>query len=131
MNDQKILPSKETLRRFYERALALYEPPQINRNVSRRCKKTVSKRDISEYQVSEAAPTDAYFQSIIAHLLSLAAQKPDAFAAMRKYIGQWSRWLKLGMSSIKEFETYVLTLLPSLSACWRPGAEVFTLCDLS
>jgi RNA-directed DNA polymerase len=129
MNDQKILPSKETLRRFYERALALYEPPQINRNVSRRYKKTVSKRDISEYQVSEAAPTDAYFQSIIAHLLSLAAQKPDAFAAMRKYIGQWSRWLKLGMSSIKEFETYVLTLLPSLSSCWRPGAGVFTFGD--
>jgi hypothetical protein len=90
-----MLPSQETIRRFHERASALYESPQINRNGpvrrslksvggSRRYKKTVSNRDISEYQVNEPAPTDAYFSNIIVHLLSLAASKPDAFAAMRR-----------------------------------------------
>jgi hypothetical protein len=40
MDNQKILLSKETIRRFYKRAAALYEPPQTNKNVSRRYKKT-------------------------------------------------------------------------------------------
>ena len=48
MDDQKMLPSIETIRRFQMRAAALYEPPQINRNVSHRYKKTVSNRDISD-----------------------------------------------------------------------------------
>jgi hypothetical protein len=94
---------------------------------SRRYKKTVSNRDISEYQVNEPAPTDAYFNNVIVHLLSLAASKPDTFAAMRRYVGQWSRWLKLGLSTIKEFETYVLTFLPGITSCWMPGSNVFTL----
>jgi len=89
MDDQKMLPSIETIRRFHERATALYEPPQINKNVpvrrslksvggSRRYKKMVSNRDISEYQVNEPAPTDAYFNNIIVHLLSLAASNLDS-----------------------------------------------------
>jgi hypothetical protein len=32
MDDQKILPSKETIRRFHERATALYETPQSGNN---------------------------------------------------------------------------------------------------
>jgi len=58
MDDQKILPSKETIRRFHERATALYEPSQANRNISRRYKRNVHGRDISEYQVNEPAPTE-------------------------------------------------------------------------
>jgi hypothetical protein len=122
------------------RAAALYEPPQINKNVpvrrslksvggSRRYKKTASDRDISEYQVNEPAPTDAYFNNIIVHLLSLAASNLDTFAVMRRYVGQWARWLKFGISSIKEFETHVLTFLPGIVSCWTPGAKVFTLGD--
>ena len=84
MDNQKILPSKETIRRFQMRAAALYEPSHTGKNISRRYKKTVSNRDISEYQVNESAPTDAYFNNIIVHLLSLATSKPDTFAAMRR-----------------------------------------------
>ncbi len=51
-DDQKILPSQETIRRFHERALALYEHPPKTGSY----KKAASGRDISLYQVNEAAP---------------------------------------------------------------------------
>jgi len=127
MDDQKILPSKETIRRFHERATALYEPSQANRNISRRYKRNVHGRDVSEYQVNEPAPTEVYFQNILAHLLSLAAHKPDTLVIMRRYTGLWARWLKLGLSSLKAFEHSVQTLLPSIASCWGPGAKVFAL----
>jgi RNA-directed DNA polymerase len=126
LDDQKILPSKETIRRFHERAVALYEPSQGNRNVSRRYKRNPHQRDISEYQVNEPAPTEAYCQNILGHLLALAAHKRDALATMRRYVGQWARWLKLGRSSLTAFEGCVQTLLPSISSCWIPGTALFT-----
>jgi RNA-directed DNA polymerase len=129
MDNQKILPSKETIRRFHERAAALYEPSHTCKNISRRHHKTVAYRDISEYQVNEAAPTDDYFKNIIAHLLSLAARIPDALATTRQYIGKWACWLKLGLSSIEEFESYVQALLPSVFSCWTPAPKVLTLGD--
>jgi len=131
MDNQKILPSKETIRRFYERAAALYEPLQGNRNVSRRYKRNPHGRDISEYQVNETAPTDAYFKNILIHLLSLSAQKPDTFATLRKYVGQWTRWLTSGLSTLNEFETYVESQLPGISSCWMPGADVTHMLTLS
>jgi len=91
LDDQKILPSKETIRRFHERAVALYEPSSGNRNISRRYKRNPHQRDISEYQVNEPAPTEAYCQTILRHLLALAARQGDALATMRRYVGQWAR----------------------------------------
>jgi hypothetical protein len=38
--EEKILPYKETIRRFYERAAALYEPSHTGKNISRRYHKT-------------------------------------------------------------------------------------------
>lgn len=127
MDDQKFLPSTETIRRFHERAAALYEPSQGNRNVSRRYKETVSDRDISEYLVNEPAPTDGYFKDILAHLLTLAAQKPDTLATMRRYVGKWSRWLKLGLTTSNDFEVSVQNHLPGIFSCWAPGAMVLSL----
>ena len=126
MDDQKILPSKETIKRFQERSTALYEPLQGNRNVSRHHLKNPHSRDISEYQVDEPAPTEEYFQNILKELSALAAQKPGILATLRRYVRKWTAWLKLGLSTIKGFEQAVQTLLPSLYSCWRPGAEVFT-----
>ena len=128
MDDQKILLSQETIRRFHERATALYEPSQTTRNVSRRYKRnTPHGRDISMYQVNEPAPTDAWFRNILAQLISLAAQKPDRVVTMRRYVGKWTRWLKLGLSTLKEFELCVQTQPPSISSCWVAGAKGFTL----
>jgi hypothetical protein len=83
-------------------------------------------RDISEYQVNEPAPTEEGVQNNFAQLLALAAHAPGTLAIMRKYIGQWTRWLRLGLSTIKAFETSDPMLLPSVSACWTPGARLFT-----
>jgi len=127
MDDQKILPSKETIRRFHERAATLYEPSQISKNRCRRYKKTVSDRDISDYQVNEAAPTDEYFKNILAYLLSRAALKPDIFATMRRYVGRWTRWLKSGLRTLTAFDTSVQMQLPCIFSCWIQGAKVLTL----
>ena len=127
MDDQKILPSKETIRSFHERSSALYESLQGNRNVSRRYKRNPHGRDISEYQVNEPAPTDAYFKDILTHLLSLAASRPDTLATLRRYVGQWTRWLKLGLSSLTAFEECVQALLPSIASCWIRDAKAVPL----
>lgn len=126
MDDRKILPSKETIRRFQERGAALYEPSRGNRNISRHHKRNPHSRDISEYQVDEPAPTEMDFQNILKNLLALVAQKHETLATMRQYVRKWTTWLKLGMSTIKEFEESVQALLPSLFSCWRPGDDVFT-----
>ncbi|MBA3814854.1 MAG: hypothetical protein H0X26_10335 [Alphaproteobacteria bacterium] len=88
---KKFYRSYKTIRRFLTRSSALYEPLQGNRNVSRRYKRNPHDRDMSEYQVNEPAPTDAYFKNILTHLLSLAAQRLDTLATLRRYIGQWAR----------------------------------------
>ena len=122
-DDQKILPSKESIRRFHERATALYEHPQTTRTVSRRYKKEVHDRDISLYQVNEEAPCDNYFKNVLTTLLELSSTHPDILKRVRRYVGQWARWLKLGLSALKEFATCVQTDLPSLFSCWSSGAK--------
>ncbi len=94
--------------------------------LSRRYKRNTHGRDISEYQVNEPAPTEVYFQNILTHLLALAANQPDTLVTMRRYVGQWARWLKLGLSTLEEFEENVQTFLPGIASCWMPGAKVFT-----
>jgi RNA-directed DNA polymerase len=130
MDDQKILPSKETIRRFHERGTALYEPSQGNRNVSRQHKGNPHGRDISEYLVNEPAPTEADVQSIFAQLSALATHKPGTLATLRNYIRKWASWLKLGLSTLEEFEHCVQTLLPSIFSCWmlKPEASSSALC---
>ncbi len=122
MDDQKILPSKETLRRLHERGTALYEPSQGNGNRSHSFQRNPHGRDISEYHVNEPAPTEGYFQEIFAHLLSSAGRKPGTLATMQRYVQKWASWLASGISTIKAFEQSVQTLLPSLFSCLRPDA---------
>jgi len=123
MDHEKILPATETIRRALERVAALYETSQSNRNKSRRYKKTASDRDISEYQTNEAVPTDDFFTNSQNHLLSLAASKPDIQAKMRRYLGQWARWTKIGLSTIKDFEFFVQVFLPGIFSCWISSAK--------
>ena len=123
---QKILPSKETIRRFHERATLLYECPQTTKIVSRRYKKTIHERDISLYQVDEEAPCDEDFKNLVLSLLSRSNLQPDLLKRLRRYIDQWACWLKLGLSTIKEFETCVQAFLPSLFSCWSMGAQTIS-----
>lgn len=119
MDDEKILPSQETLRRFHERSVALYEQSHL----PRRYKKKVPDRDISQYQANEAAPTNGYFQEILRALRTMMRKKPEIGAMLRRYLGQWARWLKLGLSAIAGFESDVQTQLPSLFSCWSQGTD--------
>ena len=123
-DDKKILPAKETIRRFHERANALYERP-LTRTISRRYQKTAAGRDISLYQVNEAPPSDDYFKNFLLSLLALASSNPDKVKRLRRYVGQWARWLKLGLSSIEAFAVSVQTALPSLFSCWSQGTSAF------
>ncbi len=120
MDDKKILPAKETIKRFHERAIALYEQSQ-DPGKTRHYKKNTTKRDISLYQVNEEAPTNAEFQNILTQLWKMTAKLPDTLAIMRRYIGQWSRWLKIGLTSLNEFMTSVEIHLPGIFSCWTPG----------
>ena len=92
-DDKKILPAKETIRRFHERAAALYERPRTN-ITSQRYMKSLNTRDISLYQVDEGAPKDEDFKNIL-FLLLAAAKQPERLKRLRKYIDQWTFWLKL------------------------------------
>jgi hypothetical protein len=122
MDFEKILPATETIRRALERTTALYEPSQ-KRNVSRRYKRTASDRDISEYQVNEPAPTDEFFTKTFNHLSFLAAQKPDVLGVMRRYLGQWARWTKIGLTTINDFEQCVEVFLPGIFSLWMSRAR--------
>jgi len=124
MDDQKILPSQETIRRFHERSTMLYE----HSHLTRRYKKNIPDRDISEYQANEAAPTNENFQEIYTALQAMALIKPDICAKLQRYLGQWARWLKLGLSAIAGFESDVQTQLPLLFSCWSKGAYPLGVC---
>ena len=57
--------------------------------------KSLNTRDISLYQVDEPAPKDEDFKNILLPLLA-AAKQPERLKRLRKYIDQWTCWLKLG-----------------------------------
>ena len=117
MDDKTILPSKETVRRFQERATAHYVPSQANENVSHRHKRKATDRNISEYLTIEAAPTDADFVNIMTQL-SAAAQKNGTAAKLRMYVQKWTRWLRNGLGDIFHFEACVRSLMPSIADYW-------------
>ncbi len=120
-DDTKILPAKETIRRFHERANALYKEddiPSLSKNGSQTgCIFISSERD---------PPCDDYFKNFLISLLSLASSTPDKIKRLRRYVGQWARWLKLGLSSMEAFAACVQTALPSLFSCWSLGPCAFS-----
>jgi len=114
----------QTIRRFHERATALYERPQTN-ITSQRYMKSLNTRDISLYQVDEGAPKDEDFKNVLLFLLT-ASQQPERLKRLRKYIDQWTCWLKWGLTMIKELETCVHAFLPSLFSHWSAGAQTIS-----
>lgn len=111
MDHQTILPSKETLRRFSERASALYEQAP-----SHRSRYYTSDRDISEYQANESAPTDADFNMILVALNALTLKNRDLRARLQKYIRKWSNWLVSGLADVIALKTCGHDMLPTLAA---------------
>ncbi len=64
MDNTRILPSKETIRRFHERALVLYEHPT---DPLKRIRHRIG-RDISEYSVNESRPQEKEVRRILTSL---------------------------------------------------------------
>ena len=125
MDGKIILPAKETIRRCLERATVLYEQTQDTSNISRPRRKYCSDtRDISLYQVNEEAPTDEYFQTGLTNLFGRASKQPDTLVKLRRYVGKWACWTRLGLSTIKAFDQSVQMQLPGISSCWIQGAQL-------
>ena len=82
--------------------------------------------DISEYDVNEAALTNAYLEGVLQHLLSLAGRSPDALAAMRRHFGLWKSYLKSCMSAIEDFAISVQNFLPCLFSYFVSGTAVLS-----
>lgn len=99
MDHKKILPSKETVRRFFERTTALYEH---SHGKPRRRHKNTAERDISEYHVNEEPPTENEFKSILKTVNKKGLHSPQRIAKMRQYIGSWAGWVTIGLGSQKE-----------------------------
>lgn len=111
-DDNKLLPSQESIRRLKERAYALYEQAPTT---TRRHKRAASRgRDISEYQADEEQPNDEYFKNFLITLRALISHQPDKEKWLRRYLAQWQHWVFLGLSTIKGFLADVETHLPSL-----------------
>ena len=117
MDHQTLLPSKETIRRFSERASALYE-----QTTSRRSRYTRSNRDISEYQVNESAPTDADFTMILETLHIVTFKNRELRTKLQKYLRKWTNWLISGLAEVVTLTTSVVEHLPSLASVMSTSA---------
>lgn len=107
-----LLPSKETIRRFYERSSARYAYPSTQR------RRPPPDRDVSEYQANESAPTDGDVVHVLCALNWQSQRHPDMVTALQRYVQQWGNWVKAGLQSHEHFITSVQTHLPSLAFLW-------------
>jgi len=111
-DNNKLLPSQESIRRLKERAFALYEHPPTT---TRRHKRAAARgRDISEYLADEEQPNDEYFKNLSITLRTMITHQPDKEKRLQRYLAQWVHWTFLGLSTIKGFLADVETHLPSL-----------------
>ena len=117
MDAQKILPSQETIRRFYERTAARYAPPL--EDSPRRSHNPG--RDISLYPANEAAPCNSMFEEILTAIMENSFNDRDVIQRMQQYVCQWTRWLRIGLSTVDEYLYSVQVFIPSLFSCWSEG----------
>jgi hypothetical protein len=118
VDHHRLLPSKETLRRFHERAVVLYEHPT---EPLKRLRHT-SERDISEYSAHEPPPNDNEMNEILTSLLQRGGNSRwDILSSkrIRRYIDQWTRWVRVGFMNSGELLSSTKDELPSLYDLWR------------
>ena len=111
MDDKKILPSKETIRRYEERATALYEHGPVAKKGSRKSKnrrrhKTAHGRDISEYHVNEEPPQECEWVNFKHNRINDMPGNPRSvrtLGQLRVYLSRWARWLAIGLGEVQTF----------------------------
>jgi hypothetical protein len=101
IDPHKILPSQESIRRFHERATALYEQPPNTKRVRRY--RGAHDRDISLYPVNEAPPTNQQLQEYFSELLTRASSMPDRVGGHGTVNPPIYMLLKLIFSKLEEF----------------------------
>jgi hypothetical protein len=114
----------ETIRRFNERAFALYEQSLHPNDIPKKYKKQKQERDISNYQVNEQAPLNDYFKNVLSKIVKTASHIPLILKRLRKYRNQWARWIKLGIADYEPFIKSVVQHLNTLANIWNKGDEV-------
>jgi hypothetical protein len=115
---------KETIRRFEERATALYEHGPVagkgsGKSKNRRRHKTAHGRDISEYQVNEASPQESEWVDFDDRYPELLGdpQSVRTLSQLRTYLLRWARWLAIGLGEVQGFFMECLQqYMPTLAA---------------
>jgi len=64
------------------------------------------------------ATTDEMLKDIITSLLDNTYDVQDVSKRIQKYIRQWARWVRIGLSTVEAFIHSINAHLPSLSSCW-------------
>ena len=126
VDHHRLLPSKETLRRFHERAVVLYEHPT---EPLKRLRKKPG-RDISEYSAREAPPSDNEMKEILTSLFQRGGNSRwdiKASKRIRRYLDQWIRWVRVGFINAEDLLSSTKDEIPSLYDLWqlqRPSIAV-------
>ena len=129
-DDNVILPSRETIRRMSERATALYEETH-NPSPRGRPSRRVHKRDISNYDVNEAPPSNSFFKRQRTMFSELASQLGSHSCVLRQYIKKWAGWLKSGLAdTLIKFEHSIMMHLPDLYDVWMNASSDVLMFDV-
>ena len=125
VDHEKLLPSKESVRRAQEKCAVLYEHALNGRKI----KRYKIDRDTSEYQTDEPPPTNADIKVLLNHLTSkVHSSKPCSQKVMKarqviqRYIKRWATWLKCGLQDETTLLTCVTTYIPALAYIWNTPA---------
>ena len=101
---------KETIRRYEERATALYEHGPVAKKGSRKSKnrrrhKTAHGRDISEYHVNEEPPQESEWADFDDRYPDKLGnpQSIRTMGQLRVYLSRWARWLAIGLGEVQTF----------------------------
>ena len=106
---------KETIRRYEERATALYEQGPVvdqkqnkgsGKSKNRRRHKTAHGRDISEYSVNEETPQEKEWVNFKHNRMNDMPGNPRSvrtLGQLRVYLSRWARWLAIGLGEVQTF----------------------------
>ena len=119
--DHKVLlPSRETIRRSFEKSISLYEdaicfedPTYVQKPLKSKYRRP--KRDTSIYQADEKAPDFDFCNDLFEKLSITSSYSESLEVDMQRYLKKWSNWLKNGLGSCQNaFMHFVRIHLPQI-----------------
>ena len=131
-DDKVLLPSKETLRRSFEKASSLYEDFILEQDrskpqIPKRSKYRRPKRDTSIYQADESPPGIEFLNHIFTSVAQMACHSEELEIKMNRYIRKWLHWVKTGLGECYDvFMTSLQAQYPLLfELLENPKCDVF------